>query len=230
MKTTEQVKNAEPLQSPEAGQAQMVIGSMLRERRRTLGLSMADVAKASELSIGYISQLERDLSSPSLTALMRIGEVLGMSMDAFLRAPSAGGHHFPKSGRSPFRLQKGGMLFDRISGEFPGHMVNALVVEIPPHHLSSPVTHAGEELVYVLEGHVRYTLGGKRFQLSEGDSVHLPSSTPHCWENPFDAPARVLWVGTAPIFGPDLNEHGETNDLHTHGSPTGQSIPKGIKS
>lgn len=230
MKNSKQQQTAETVPATEVGHASMVIGAMLRERRRALGLSMADVARASELSVGYISQLERDLSSPSLTVLMRIGEVLGMGMDAFLRTPRAGGHHFPKSARSPFRLQDGGMLFDRISGEFSGHAVNALVVDIPPHHLSSPVSHAGEELVYVLEGHLRYTLGGKRFQLSEGDSVHLPSATPHCWENPFDLPAKVLWVGTAPIFGPDLSGSGETNDLHTHGSPTGQSNLKGMKS
>lgn len=229
MKTASSPHLIEEVPAGEADAAPLVIGARLRERRRALGLSIAEVASASELSIGYISQLERDLSSPSLTALMRIGEVLGMGMDAFLRAPSAGGHHFPKSARSPFSLQKGGMVFDRISGEFPGHAVNALVVDVPPHHLSSPVTHAGEELVYVLAGHLRYTLGGKRFQLNEGDSVHLPSATPHCWENPFDAPARVLWVGTAPIFGPELKEHGETNDLNTHGSPTGQSIHKGMK-
>lgn len=229
MKNSKHRTPVDSVQVTEAGQTPLVIGAMLRERRRALGLSMADVAGASELSIGYISQLERDLSSPSLTVLMRIGEVLGMGMDAFLRTPRAGGHHFPKSGRTPFRLQEGGMLFDRISGEFSGHVVNALVVDIPPRHLSSPVSHAGEELVYVLEGHLRYSLGGKRFQLNEGDSVHLPSATPHCWENPFDLPAKVLWVGTAPIFGPDLNDSGETNDLHTHGSPTGQPNLKGMK-
>lgn len=203
-----------------------VIGNVLRERRRALKLSMADVATSSGLSIGYLSQLERDLASPSLTALMRIGEVLGISMDYFLQAPRAGGHHFPSSARSPFQLQKGGMVFDRISGEFPGHVLNALLVDIPAHHRSSPVTHTGEELVYVLSGSVSYSLGSKRFQLGAGDAVHLPSSTPHCWENPFDTVSRVLWVGTAPIFGPDLQEHAETNDLNTHGSPTGQLTKK----
>jgi len=129
MKNSKQQQTAETVPATEVGHASMVIGAMLRERRRALGLSMADVARASELSVGYISQLERDLSSPSLTVLMRIGEVLGMGMDAFLRTPRAGGHHFPKSARSPFRLQDGGMLFDRISGEFSGHAVNALVVD-----------------------------------------------------------------------------------------------------
>lgn len=213
--------------APPVSTVYSAIGNSLRERRRKLGMTMAQVAKGSELSIGYISQLERGLSSPSLTALMRIGEVLGMNIDTFLHAPSAGGHHFPKSARSTFRLHKGGMVFDRISGEFSGHTVNALLVEIPPHHLSSPISHTGEELVYVLKGHLRYTLGGRRFQLGAGDAVHLPSATPHCWENPFDALAKVLWVGTAPIFGPDLGEHGHTSDLQSHGSPTGQTVTRG---
>ncbi|MFM9925776.1 XRE family transcriptional regulator [Variovorax sp. H27-G14] len=196
------------------------IGEALRARRRLLHLSLAEVAERSELSIGYISLLERNLASPSLTALMRIGQVLGLELDYFFQARNAGGHHFPQSARSPFQLQSGGMTFDRISGQFPGSVVNGLVVTIPARHKSTPITHPGEELVYILSGSLRYTLGGRTVQLDEGDSVHLPSTTPHCWENPFAQPAKALWVGTAPLFKADGGDPHAAHDLQSHGSPT----------
>ena len=201
------------------------IGEALRARRRLLHLSLAEVAERSELSIGYISLLERNLASPSLTALMRIGQVLGLELDYFFQARNAAGHHFPQSARSPFQLQSGGMTFDRISGQFPGSVVNGLVVTIPAKHKSTPITHPGEELVYILSGSLRYTLGGRKVQLDEGDSVHLPSTTPHCWENPFAQPAKALWVGTAPLFKTDGDDPHASDDLQSHGSPARVSGP-----
>lgn len=197
------------------------IGHALRSRRRQLGLSIVEVARGSELSIGYISLLERNLASPSITALMRIGEVLGLPLAYFLQVPEAGGHHFPQSGRTPFQLDKGGMQFDRISGQFPGSTIGALLVTVPARHKSTPVTHGGEELVFVLRGALRFTMGGRKVHLEEGDSVHLPSTTPHGWENPFATDARVLWVGTVPMFKQDAEPDAMGQDLALHGSPTG---------
>jgi quercetin dioxygenase-like cupin family protein len=197
------------------------IGASLRARRRQLGMGIVEVASRSDLSIGYISLLERNLASPSLTALMRIGEVLGLPLDYFLQVPHAGGHHFPKNTRTPFQLQPGGMRFDRITGQFPSSTVSGLVVTIPPRHKSTPVTHPGEELVYVVSGSIRFTLGGRSMQLDEGDSVHLPSTTPHGWANPFARQAKVLWVGTVPLFRSEEDLPDTAHDLGQHGSPTG---------
>lgn len=211
----------ETVSLPVSGSPLPDIGASLRARRRLLGLSIVEVAQQSELSIGYISLLERNLASPSLTALMRIGEALGLSLDYFLHMPEAGGHHFPKSARTPFQLQTGGMQFDRISGQFPGSVMNTLVVTIPPKHKANPVTHAGEELVYVISGSVHFNLGSRKIHLEVGDSVHLPSTTPHGWENPFSKEAKVLWVGTVLLFKHDDESGDVGNDLQLHGSPTG---------
>lgn len=199
------------------------IGTALRTRRRQLGLSIVDVAKGSELSIGYISQLERNLASPSITALMRIGEVLGLPLAYFLQVPESGGHHFPRSARTPFQLDLGGMQFDRISGQFPGSTISALLVTVPARHKSTPVTHGGEELVFVLQGALQFTMGGRKVHLGQGDSVHLPSTTAHGWENPFATEAQVLWVGTVPMFKQDAGHDAMSEDLARHGSPTGRA-------
>lgn len=176
------------------------IGDTLRQRRRQLGLSMAEVAQRSELSVGYISLLERDLANPSITALMRVCEVLGLSMDYFMQVREVSGHHFPRRQRDPFQLQKDGPVYDRISGQFPSSVMNAVVVTLPVRHTAAPVKHAGEELLYVMRGKVDFILGDEQLVLGPGDSVHLPSTTLHGLSNPYDQPATVLWAGTAPLF------------------------------
>lgn len=190
------------------------IGETLRQRRRQLGLSMAEVAQRSELSVGYISQLERDLANPSITALMRISEVLGLSMDYFMQVREAKGHHFPRREREPFQLQPGGPVYDRISGQFPSSVMNAVVVTVPPGHVASPVKHAGEEMLYVIRGRVAFILGDEVLQLATGDSVHLPSTTLHGLSNPHDQAATVLWAGTAPLFASGV-DHVLAHQIHS---------------
>jgi transcriptional regulator with XRE-family HTH domain len=176
------------------------IGDTLRQRRRQLGLSMAEVAQRSELSVGYISLLERGLSNPSITALMRVSEVLQLSMDYFMQVREVSGYHFPQREREPFQLQQGGPVYDRISGQFPASVMNAVVVTVPAGHVVAPVKHAGEEMLYVVSGSVNFILGGDLLVLGVGDSVHLPSSTLHGLSNPYARAAKVLWAGTAPLF------------------------------
>lgn len=214
------------LSGPVADARGLEVGAALRRRRNDLGLTLAEVGQRSGFTTGYLSQLERDLATPSLTALAAIGRALGVELDFFLRTPNGRGHHFPASGRDFFSLSRHGMQYARVSGEFPGHVANALFVRIPAQYFSHPIKHEGEELVYVIEGRLRYTLGERSLDLAPGDVVHLPSSTAHCWENPTDEAACVLWVGTAPIFthGPDASATDQA--LDAHGSPVGGAIRK----
>ena len=186
--------------APSSATAFPDIGDTLRQRRRQLGLSMAEVAQRSDLSVGYISQLERDLANPSITALMRVCEVLGLSMDYFMQVREVSGYHFPRREREPFQLQKGGPVYDRISGQCPNSVMNAVLVTLPPHHTAAPVKHAGEEMLYVISGRVEFILGEELLVLATGDSAHLPSTTLHGLANPYDKPATGLWAGTAPLF------------------------------
>lgn len=166
-----------------------------------MGLTLAQVGERSGFTTGYLSQLERNLATPSLVALVGISRALGVELDYFLGTPNGRGHHFPVSRRDFFSIGRQGMQYARVSGEFPSHGLNALVVRVPPHYSSpEPMTLQGEELVYVIEGQLRYTMGDRQFDLTPGDVVHLPSNIPHRWENPSNREGAVLWIGTDQIF------------------------------
>ena len=177
------------------------VGGAMRRRRKDMDLTLAQVGERSGFTTGYLSQLERNLATPSLLALAGISRALGVGLDYFLGARQERGHHFPVSSRGFFSLGRQGMQYARISGEFPAHTLNAMLVKVPPHYASpEPMTLEGEELVYVLEGQLRYSMGDREFDLKPGDVVHLPSNIPHRWENPSDDEGSVLWVGTDKIF------------------------------
>ena len=184
-----------------AGATGIEVGSAIRRRRKDMDLTLAQVGGRSGFTTGYLSQLERNLATPSLLALAGISRALGVELDYFLGTRHERGHHFPVSNRDFFSLGRQGMQYARISGEFPAHTLNAMVVTVPPHYFSpEPMTLEGEELVYVIEGQLRYSMGDRQFDLHPGDVVHLPSHIPHRWENPSDEEGSVLWVGTDRIF------------------------------
>ena len=56
-----------------------------------------------------------------------------------------------------------------------------------------PMRHPGEELIYLLEGAMCFTVDGKAIELEPGDSIHFRTDRPHTWENPSERPARALW-------------------------------------
>jgi transcriptional regulator with XRE-family HTH domain len=179
----------------------MELGAAIRRRRKDMDLTLAQVSARCGFTTGYLSQLERDLATPSLLALAGISRALGVELDYFLGARHERGHHFPLSSRDFFSLGRQGMQYARISGEFPAHTLNAMLVKVPPHYASpEPMTLEGEELVYVVEGRLLYSMGERQFDLKPGDVVHLPSNIPHRWENPSDEEGSVLWVGTDRIF------------------------------
>ena len=191
-------KSAVGVPVPAAG---IEVGGAIRRRRKNMDLTLAQVSARCGFTTGYLSQLERNLATPSLLALAAISRALDVELDYFLGARHERGHHFPLSSRDFFSIGRQGMQYARISGEFPDHTLNAMLVKVPPHYASpEPMTLEGEELVYVVKGRLRYSIGDRQFDLKPGDVVHLPSNIPHRWENPSNDEGSVLWVGTDKVF------------------------------
>ena len=72
------------------------------------------------------------------------------------------------------------------------------MIHIPVGYSSELTSHSGEELIVLLEGTVRQTLGDSTFVLNAGDTLHFMGDTPHSFANIGDVPARMVWTGTSP--------------------------------
>jgi transcriptional regulator with XRE-family HTH domain len=182
--------------------AQPRIGALIRARRRQLHMTLQALGEAAGLSVGFLSQVERDQATPSLGALAGIARGLGVDVDYFIATPSIGNGVTRSGGRLSFSLPGSSMIYERLHTEFPGRGLSSFIMTVPPGHRSEMVHHEGDELLYVLDGEITQTVDGEAIRLSAGDSLHFRGSSDHSWANESDRPARILWTGTMSILRP----------------------------
>ncbi|WP_412507673.1 helix-turn-helix domain-containing protein [Roseovarius sp. SYSU LYC5161] len=185
---------------PKASPADPKLGAALRKRRKGLGLSMQAVADAAGLSVGFISQVERGLTAPSLSSLVGIAEVLRTPISDFLSQPS--GHGTTRgTDRVTYSVDATGPNYERLSSSFPGSQLYSVIVHEPTGHRGEPISHRGEEMFFVLAGEVTVEIEGKVEVLRAGDSIHFDSTRVHSTWNHGHEPVSILWAGTMDIFG-----------------------------
>jgi quercetin dioxygenase-like cupin family protein len=154
------------------------------------------------LSISFLSQVERGLSSLSISSLHSICEALEVPMTHFFAATAPNGPLVVRAGKPRSRIHIGDsqVTYNMLSSSMPERVLEALIAEYPPHYRPPLVTHAGEEFGYVLEGKVLLQVVDQKEMLSPGDSFHIISSQPHTVQNPSDEPTRILWVLTMKLL------------------------------
>ncbi|MDD3411722.1 MAG: cupin domain-containing protein [Eubacteriales bacterium] len=180
----------------------MEIGPKLRELRIQRNLTQEELADRCELSKGFISQVERDLASPSIATLMDMLECLGCSLQSFFADDSKEKLVFSAADR--FEKADDEELHGKITWLVPDAQKNSMepiLLELQPGGASQVMPpHEGEEIGYVLAGRVRLSVGGRKHSMKTGDSFCLHPSSTHQLENSGKTVARVLWVSTPPSF------------------------------
>ena len=182
------------------------IGLRLRAIRTRNQLTLRSLSAACGLSVGFLSQIERGLSSFSISSLRSICQALNVSLADVLVMPNSSGNavlvdprHFSitkADNRSYVSLSDASVRYRFLSAGFPGRRFEAVIGELAAADHSEPHVHEGEEFGYVLEGEATLTSGEESHQLGPGDSYHLLASTPHaCIAG--KSGAKVLWVQTA---------------------------------
>ncbi len=178
------------------------IGAGIRRMRLKLGLTQEELAARTELSKGFISQLERNLTSPSIATLSDILEALGSDLPSFFAAvPSDDKVVFTPDDMFEKEDQE---LRSKICWLVPNAQKNELepiLVSIEPGGSTSPDDpHEGEEFGYVLAGSITLILGSRRLKLHKGDSFCFKPAEPHHIINNTKREAKLIWISTPPSF------------------------------
>jgi transcriptional regulator with XRE-family HTH domain len=176
------------------------VGALIRARRRQQQLTLEALGKSAEISVGYLSQVERDHATPSLGTLASIARALGVGIDYFVSAPTAQAALTRANERNRFSLDGSSVIYERLGADFPGNTLSSFVLTVPPGYHSETVAHEGEEILYILEGSITQRLDGEEMVMGAGDSLHFRGNRPHSWSNHTTAPARLLWAGTLALF------------------------------
>ncbi|MBS9721437.1 cupin domain-containing protein [Tianweitania sp. BSSL-BM11] len=174
------------------------LGTRVRELRQARKMTLADLAAASGISIGTLSQVERDLVSPTVRTLFTLGDALGVSA-AWLIDPSgdegrADPYVVPADRRQPF-LRSEGLRKDLISPLASKRLKGFyLVIEAGSGSGSAPYVHKGEEIGLVMSGVLELVIEGRSRVLREGDCFSFPSGLPHSFLNVGTTQCVVFWV------------------------------------
>jgi len=183
-----------------AATTQPRVGALIRARRQQLRMTLQELCEAAGISVGYLSQVERDHATPSLGTLAQIARSLDLGVDYFISTPSKEDGMTRAGERNRFSVDGSSIIYERIAADFTGNVLSSFILNVPPGYHSETVSHEGEEILYVLSGAISMRIDGEDVALLEGDSMHFRGNRPHSWTNDTDRIARLLWTGTLPMF------------------------------
>ncbi len=180
----------------------MDIGKGIRRLRLKRSLTQEELADRCELSKGFISLLERNLTSPSIATLTDILESLGTDLKTFFSEDSDEKIVFGEKDIFVKEDEEG--LRGRIEWLVPSAQKNRMepiLVELGPGgETEEDDPHEGEEFGYVLQGSPQLVLGGQTHRLKPASSFSIHPGQSHYLLNRTKTPARVLWISTPPSF------------------------------
>lgn len=177
----------------------MDIGNKLKELRVLKGLTLEELADRSELSKGFISQLERNLTSPSITTLMDILQCLGTSIGEFFNEAPDEQIVF---GKQDYFVKEDTEYKNEIKWIIPNAQKNTIepiYLTLQAGGSTCPDTpHEGEEFGYVLQGAVSIHLGNKTYKAKKGESFYYTADKTHFLSSKNGA--TLIWVSSPPSF------------------------------
>lgn len=177
----------------------MQIGKKINRLRLRLGLTQQELADRCELSKGFISQLERDLTSPSIATLADILECLGTTPGEFFTEAKEEKVVF--SAEDMFVKEENGNEIVWLIPNAQKNTIEPIIATIEPGCSSKLDTpHEGEEFGYVLSGSGSLVLGDRTMRIRKGSSFYYYAKVPHHIENKGKIPLKILWISTPPNF------------------------------
>ena len=200
MSQTEQTPELATTMKADERRLAAAIGAQMREFRKQLDVTMAEVASLAGLSVGMLSKIERGVSSPSLSTLTAIAAALNVPVTAFFRK-------YEEQRDCAYVRAGEGLVIER-AGTRAGHEYRLLGHSIRSHLTVEPYLitltdeseifplfqHAGVEFLYILAGEVLYRHARKTYHLKAGDSLFFDADAAHGPEELISLPVKIIAV------------------------------------
>lgn len=191
-------------QEPGPVHAEAAVGHQIRELRKIKNLTLQQLAAEVGVSVGYLSQIERNQSKLPIGVLRRLSDALGVHINWFFQGmndtpPEERDIIVRKANRRRLSFTGLGIREELLSPNLSGPL-ELLLSTIEPGADSGDYSHGGAEAGVVLAGVMDLWVDGRKFRLEEGDSFSFSSSATHRCANPGTEPAKVIWVITPPHY------------------------------
>ena len=180
----------------------MELGNKIRELRRTQNISIEQLSEITGLSTGLISQIERDITGPSLASMWKIAQALNVPINFFFDEANEENPIVRKNFRKKIMLPNSNITYELLSPDLKNRKIECLLIEIQPGECSTDeqIAHEGEECGFVIKGNLKVKWGAKEYLLGEGDSIYFDSTIPHRYVNIGDDVCISIWSMVPPSF------------------------------
>lgn len=174
------------------------IGAKIKKLRAEKNMTLKELNQMTNLSIGFLSQLERGLTTVAIDTLETISRALGVDINYFFTVSKEKPGIVQKSyEREVDFMDRDNFVQYYLSNNLSDKNMLPRLIEIYPKKDDEQVlsySHEGEEFIYILEGILTYYYNGERYELYPGDSVHISSTSSHNWENNTSKIVRLIMV------------------------------------
>jgi transcriptional regulator with XRE-family HTH domain len=173
----------------------------IKQLRFEQGMTLKELSQKTNLSISFLSQIERGTSSLAITSLKKIADAFGVKMIHFFKEETNINYVKKKEDQKPFKIESSDSTFIRLSSNFPERKMEPFIVKLKPKQKDAElVRHPGEEFFYCMKGALIVRVEEQEYHLYEGETIHFPSTVPHMWENPLNQETVLLSITTPAIF------------------------------
>ncbi|THJ66708.1 helix-turn-helix domain-containing protein [Arthrobacter echini] len=184
----------------EPSTAPVAIGPRIRAARQAQRMTIEQVAASTGLTKGFLSRVERDLTSPSVASLVTLCQVLSIPIGDLFQVPDT---HLTRLPEAP-RINLGGHgIREALLTARSERRLQVIRAVVEPHGKGEDELYAVDcelEVLHVVAGNFVLIFSNDRYDLGTGDTLTFPGREPHTWANPGEQEAVVLWtlVGAAP--------------------------------
>lgn len=179
------------------------ISQKIRDVRKKQNMTLKELSRRTGLSVSFLSQFERGVSSVTLVSLKKISDALQVSLSEVFAEQEQNTAYVYKRGmeQGMWNWEKNYASYTKLSGTFEGRKMESFLLKMEPLRDDFvPCTHEGEEFIYVLEGCAVFTVDGVAYEVCEGESIHYPSTLLHKITNPLNRELSILCIITPPLF------------------------------
>lgn len=179
----------------------MDIGKKLRTLRLSMNLTQQELANKLDLTKGYISQIENNLTSPSLTTLFEVLHVLGTNVHEFFSQEEEQIVIYRKDQYEEYVNQTLKLKNIQLVPGVLKFQMEPMIIEIEPGgQTEMDDRHPGEEFGFVLEGQITLVFNKKRYIIRKGESFYYQANKEHFMTNNSQSIAKVLWISSPPKY------------------------------
>ncbi len=184
--------------SSQNGNGAVKLGAMLRRLRTERELSLSEVANKANISVGFLSAIERSHMTASVATLRKLARFYKINILDLFQPSESNPYLVRPTDRKVLAGGKGVRMELLAWGNTA--MEPHLFRIAPGAGSGESYSHHGEEFLHVIHGELEIVIAGQKHSLRAGDSLYFDSSMPHEWKNPGKTESSVLWVNTPPTF------------------------------